>query len=579
MLVGLTGACTSTASPTPSVATDPVAGPTASAARPTSSPIPSTGQAPEQGEIGPDALVVTVSDRLRVRSEPRVSADSVKYEPVLPLGTELLVLEGPERGSGYTWFKVSPVSFAGLQGPGYGWVAMADKDGEPWIDLVPGTGATPGVAMADLPRSTPDPRAAAGAAASINAFGIDMHRRLVTDKALKLGDKNMVFSPTSIALALAMARGGAKGVTAGEMDRVLHAAGWAELAEGLNALEQALAARNGTWKDSEGTKELILRTANAAFAQQGWEIERDYLDAIAQAFGAGVRLVDYIGDVGLARQTINRWVSDRTARRIPELLTPTDLSADTRLTLVNAVYLKAQWTEWFSEASTKPRPFTRLDGSRVSVPTMRRSGGWELPYARGKGWQATELRYLGPDEGHQLAMLLVLPGDLASFEAGLTAAKLERITKAVMEQSAIQGRGVDCPGVPADQQDGGCYPYNLDLFLPRFGIETRAAVNPVLEALGMNSAFGLAADFSGINRTGPLFISAVIHQANIDVDEKGTEAAAATAIGMDTGGGPSAIEDISLRLDHPFLFFVRDVETGAVLFMGRVVDPSAPKGR
>jgi serpin B len=133
--------------------------------------------------------------------------------------------------------------------------------------------------------------------------------------------------------------------------------------------------------------------------------------------------------------------------------------------------------------------------------------------------------------------------------------------------------------VPADHQDGGCYPYNLDLFLPRFGIETRAAVNPVLEALGMKSAFGLAADFSGINRTGPLFISAVIHQANIDVDEKGTEAAAATAIGMDTGGGPSAIEDITLRLDHPFLFFVRDVETGAVLFMGRVVDPSAPKGR
>ena len=318
--------------------------------------------------------------------------------------------------------------------------------------------------------------------------------------------------------------------------------------------------------------------ANAPFAQQGWTIEPAYLDALASAFGAGLRLVDYEGDLKAARETINGWVSDRTAKRIPELLGMDDLTVDTRLTLVNAIYLKAQWTEWFDKEATEPRTFTRLDGSKVKVPTMRRSGGQELPYAKGKGWQATELRYLGPDESHQLAMLLVLPDDLRAFEAGLTGSKLERITAAVTKASKLLRNGVDCPGVPANQQDAGCYGYDLTLFLPRFGIETRANMNHVLTALGMPLAFDAAgADFTGINPSEPLHIGVVIHQANIDVDEKGTEAAAATAVGMDTGGGPSPLKDITLRLNRPFLFFVRDVDTGAVLFMGRVTDPSAKR--
>ena len=137
---------------------------------------------------------------------------------------------------------------------------------------------------------------------------------------------------------------------------------------------------------------------------------------------------------------------------------------------------------------------------------------------------------------------------------------------------------MDCPGVPADQQDAGCYAYDLTLSMPRFGIETRANLNQILIALGMPLAFATAADFSGIHTPGPLYIGTAIHQANIDVDEKGTEASAATAVGMDTGGGPSAVKQISLHLDHPFLFFVRDLDTGTVLFMGRVMDPSAAKG-
>lgn len=153
--------------------------------------------------------------------------------------------------------------------------------------------------------------------------------------------------------------------------------------------------------------------------------------------------------------------------------------------------------------------------------------------------------------------------------------RLRKITAAASRPPEL----VDCPGVPADQQDAGCYRYALHLHMPRFGIETRAEMSKILAGMGMPLAFDSAmADFSGITTKDALYIGMVMHQANIDVDEEGTEAAAATAVGMDTGGGPSPLKDITLRLDRPCLFFVRDVDTGAVLFMGRVVDPSVAKG-
>jgi serpin B len=486
------------------------------------------------------------------------------------------VLDGPVAASGYTWYKVAPVSFAELAGPGYGWVAAAGKDGTAWIAPAQGPVADASLAMAVVPRASGTHADAARAAASINALGVNLYRRLLTDKTLDLGNKNLVFSPTSIELALAMARAGAKGETAAQMDKVLQTKGWAELGSGVNALDQALASRNGKWTDGYGPKELTLRLANAPFAQRGWTIEPAYLDALGSTFGAGLRLVDYQADPDAARNTINGWVRDRTAGRIPELLGVPDVTSGSRLTLVNAIYLKAQWAETFQEL-TQPAPFRRPDGTKVSVPMMHRSGGITLPYTRGAGWQATELRYLGADEKHQLAMMLVLPDDLAKFQASLTADQLERITEAVTKERALHSQPIKCPGEPLDEGPG-CFAYNLELFMPRFGIETKAKLKDVLSALGMPLALEPSADFSGIHTGDPLYIGSVIHQANIDVDEKGTTAAAATAVGMDTGGGPSFIKDITLRLDHPFLFFVRDVDTGAVLFMGRVTDPSAAKG-
>jgi serpin B len=238
--------------------------------------------------------------------------------------------------------------------------------------------------------------------------------------------------------------------------------------------------------------------------------------------------------------------------------------------------MKAEWEEWFNEGGTEPRPFTRLDGSRVDVPTMVAFRGGlspAVPYVRGDGWEALEIRYRSRPETPQLAMTIVMPADLPRFESSLT---VERLQMIVSDLDKVLD-GWDAPGLC--DSETGCYPYDLELYMPKFGIETRAELGELLATLGMPAAFDpAAADFSGIHvprdPSESLFIKNVIHQANIDVDEKGTEAAAATAVGMDTGGGPSPLEQITVRLDHPFLFLLRDVETGAILFMGRVVDPS-----
>lgn len=579
--------CGSTPGPTASPVSPAASlvSPAGSSAAPAPSPTaPVSTAAPSQAPTDPflGTVVVTISDNLVVRSEPRVSDDSIIYEPWLPLGTELTVLAGPVSASGYTWYEVAPVSFAGLDGPGHGWVAMAGKDGEAWIAPAQGPTGPTGVelAQADVARAPTDPKDAKTAAASITAFGLDLYRALLADPKLDLGTKNVVFSPTSVALALGLARAGARGATAAQMDTVLHTSGWDALGAGLNALDQALAARNAVWQEGGATKRVSLQITNAAFGQRGWAIEQGFLDAIAAAFGAGLRLVDYLADPEGARVAINRWVSDQTAGRIPELLGPRDVTNLTRLYLVNAIYLKAEWEDWFDAA--RPAPFTRLDGSRVQVPTMSQNGGQHVPYTRGTGWQAVELRYLGADYATPLAMTLIVPDDLVGFESRLSASQLERITTALGTQ---RERLQEVTTPQSEQCEPGTYPYAVELFMPRFSIDTKADLVPALASLGIGRAFEPDAEFTGIHvpetPDDRLYISNVIHQANIDVDEKGTEAAAATAVGMATTGGcggPAPVKVITLRLDRPFIFVLRDVETGAVLFMGRVTDPSVKGG-
>jgi serpin B len=579
----LVGACDGSAAQsgsgsatTPSGAsTSPTPAGTAPAATPvaTETPVPSI----MPFSLAPGSLAVTVSDRLRVRSQPRVADDSAKYEPLLPIGTELAVIEGPVEGSGYDWYRVAPVSLTLTDGLAEGWVAAADHDGTPWIARA----ADPLVGLefgkATVARAAGSTAGAKKAATSINAFAIDLYERMRSDPDLELAGRSIVFSPTSIALALAMARGGARGATASEIDAVLRSDGWMQLAAQLSALDQDLAGHNATWTDEESNSHaLSLRIANTAFGQRGYAIEQGFLDAIAQAFGAQLGLVDFKADPEAARKVINAWVSRQTAKRIPELLLPPDVTKATRLALVNAIYLKANWLLEFDKKNTVNQTFTLADGTKIQVPTMSLMGAQEVPYASGSGWKATELRYLGADGSTPLAMTLIRPDDIDAFEKGLTASQLASIARDLDAQRKRIGEIEERPsGDPYMQCPW--YPYEVQLYMPRFGIDTRAQLVPALENMGMKAAFDpLSADFTGITRDG-LYVSAVIHQANIDVDETGTEAAAATAVMMDTTGGcgpPQPLKTITLRLDRPFLFVLRDVATGAILFMGRVMDPS-----
>jgi serpin B len=431
----------------------------------------------------------------------------------------LLLTVALVAGCGSTSPTVTPSSTAGPSG------APADTGS---IELAVANG------IAHLAGSPAD---AASAGAALNAFGLDLYARVRTS------DGNLVVSPASIALALAMARAGARGTTASEMDAVLHDLASDEHAAWVAALDLALNARTGTFQDQGGQpQDVTLRIANASFAQRGLTLQPAYLDALAARFGAGVRLVDYQQAAEAARAAINGWVADQTEQRIKELLAQGTVDAMTRLVLVNAVYLKAAWLTPFEASATQPGAFHRPDGSTVDVPLMR--GGGFLQYASGTGWQAVELPYVG----NQLAMLLIVPDDLASFEQQLDAARLDAITAALG-------------------------PREVDLSLPRFGAQTSTSLGEVLSAMGMPSAFTSAADFSGITADEQLAISAVVHQANIDVDEAGTEAAAATAAVMAGAAAPS--ETVTLTVDRPFLFAVRDFQTGAVLFLGRIVDASA----
>ncbi len=404
-----------------------------------------------------------------------------------------------------------------------------------------GAGTTGDIALAaaDVPRIASSPQDATDAGVAVNAFGLDLYRRVAAQDP----GANAVLSPASIALALAMARAGARGQTATEMDAVLHGFGTDEHAAWPAALDEALTARTGTFTDRNGEPaDVTLRIANAPFADRSLPLEPAYLDALGARFGAGLRLVDFKSAPEAARALVNGWVADQTEQRIPELLQPGTVDDRTRLALVNAVYLKAAWQFPFDEGSTSPGPFTTLAGTTVNVPLMRDMD--EFGYASGNGWKAVQLPYVGG----KLAMLVIVPDDLAAFEATLDQPALAQITDALETRT-------------------------VNLALPRFATRSQLSLGDLLSALGMPTAFTDHADFSGITTEEPLLISAVVHQADIDVDEQGTEAAAATAVMMRAASLP--LDVVDLTVDRPFLFALRDLETGAVVFLGRIADPSA----
>ena len=397
-----------------------------------------------------------------------------------------------------------------------------------------------GIALADVPRSLGGGSARPRVVSAVQAFTADLYKRIAVEPG------NVVCSPYSVAVALAMTRNGARGKTATEMDAVLHVGGLRELNEGLNSLTRLVESRAGTVKRLDGTQGTIsLDVANSLWGQQGMRWKHAFLVDLARYFGTGMRQVDYITRSGAARTLINTWTSDQTHGRVPEIIPPGVLDPDTRLVLVNAIYLMAAWEESFPSRDTTRQPFRRLDGSTVDVEMM--SGRLMLAaYGTGPGWRAARLPYAGGD----LAMTLVAPDtnldDLEATLDGPTLAAILEATKPVGE---------------------------MELKLPRWQFRLRAQLNADLQALGMPTAFGPAADFSGMTTQDKLYIGAVLHQAFISVDEHGTEAAAATAVIMEasSAGGPPPVV---LNLDRPFLFLIHDVTSATPLFIGRVSDPS-----
>jgi serpin B len=355
--------------------------------------------------------------------------------------------------------------------------------------------------------------------------------------------KNVFFSPYSLSVALAMTWAGARGNTEAEMAEAMRfKLSQERLHPAFNGLDLELASRAET-ANGDAPLPFVLEVTNGLFGQIGFEFLQTFLDTLAQHYGAGMRLMDFVNEAEASRVAINEWVSEKTNDRIEQLIPPGVITSATRLVLVNAIFFTASWQSPFDEEATEDASFTRLDASEVQVPTMRQTVA--AAYLDGEGFEAAELSY----DGEQVAMLLVVPdsGQFEAVEAALTAGKVAEIRD-------------------------GLRTHQLTLAMAKFSFRSEVPCKPPLQSLGMVEAFGGNADLSGMNGSGGLFIQDVVHQAFVSVDENGTEAAAATAVIV---GETSAPPPATLTIDRPFIFAIIDRPTGTTLFIGRVLDPSA----
>jgi len=341
-----------------------------------------------------------------------------------------------------------------------------------------------------------------------------------------------------------MTYAGARGETEQQMADTLHfVLAQNHLHPAFNGLDLELASRGegAEGKDGEGFR---LNIVNAIWGQEDVRFLSEFLDVLAENYGAGLRILDFASALEESRVTINNWVSDQTEGRIEDLIPQGAISPATVLVLTNAIYFNAAWAEPFEERSTEDGTFHLLDGSEVTVPMMRQAKSFG--YAEGDGYQAVELPY----DGWELSMVILLPevGAFEPFEDSLGAERVDGIVKDLAHRQVA-------------------------LTMPKFEFESGFSLKDSLAAMGMPDAFTGAADFSGMTGSRDLFISEVIHQAFVSVDEAGTEAAAATAVMIAKMAMPE--EPVEVAVDRPFLFLIRDIETGAILFVGRVIDPSA----
>jgi serpin B len=388
--------------------------------------------------------------------------------------------------------------------------------------------------LANLPDLPFDRAVKEGLSGGGNHFGLDIYGRL------RARAGNLLFSPHSISVGLAMAYAGARGKTAQEIAEVMH------FPRDQHAMCPAYTALLKEIHSAHG-RDRQLYSANGLFGQKDLGFKNEYLETLRTHYGAELQEVDFIHAPEQARQTINAWVADKTRNKVREILGQGALDENVGLVLTNAVYFKGKWARAFKAAQTGKGDFWITPKNKVAVQMMRQED--DLPYLEDEGVQILELPYAG--KGFSMVVFLPTRKDgLPALERSLTAKKLDRW---------LAGLAVD----------------RVQVILPRFRLASELALKEPLQALGMKEAFDHNADFSGIATVKPLFLLAVTHKAFIEVNEEGTEAAAATIVEEKKGREP---ERQRFRADHPFLFLVRDRRSGTILFLGRVTDPrQAPK--
>ncbi|MEP6672093.1 MAG: serpin family protein [Chthoniobacter sp.] len=392
------------------------------------------------------------------------------------------------------------------------------------------------------------------AATAVNALGVDLYRTQAH------GEDNLLLSPYSIQNALAMTFAGADGDTQAEMQRVLHFpadetalhGSFAALAGELaDAAKKTVESVKNSKKNGGPNTPIEFNLANRLFAEKHYEFRAPFLDLVKTQYHAPLEKVDYRSAPEAARAKINRWVEEQTKNKIRDLIPAGVIKADTRLTLVNALYLRAPWSDEFVEGATKNERFLVHGRDGVPVPTML--SGTHCGYAKRDGFQVVTRTYYGGE----LQFVIVLPDN----PAGLAAME-KQLTPKLLEE---------CAHLPSQK---------VILYLPKFRLEPPTlSLGDSLQALGMKTAFDHPAGSANFDRMAPrqpndyLYIGAVLHKTFLALDEKGTEAAAATAVVMAPGGAMIPSKPPEVRVDHPFLFAIQHVPSGACLFLGRVTDP------
>ncbi len=377
-----------------------------------------------------------------------------------------------------------------------------------------------------------------GVADGSNALALDLYHKLRNRGEAGEGGGNLFFSPFSVSSALAMTWAGARNETEREMAEVLH------FTLGQERLHRAYAALCARLDGSGDGFQVSI--ANALWRQETEKLLADYLALTKRCYGAACREVDFMNATEAARQTINAWVEERTRGKIKDLIKESDINASTMLVLINAIHFKGQWLYRFDKENTIAGPFHVSGTQEVEVPFMVQKT--DLKYCETEDLQAVELFY----KGKELSMVVLLPREwegLAGMESRLNTESLKRIL-------------------------GKLRMRRIEIRLPKFKMISDNPLTDIFKALGMKKAFSpREADFSGMTGKRDLFISRILHKAFVEVNEEGTEAAAATAVVMKRTSLPP--KPILISVDHPFLFLIKDNTTGAVLFMGRVQNPAA----